>query len=149
MPHSPQRDNPLQLAVDQVIRSKRKTLALIVKPDGAVVVLAALPPAPRQYVHGETFSYLGTSFPLKLVEGQREPLLLDDGTFKLAASQRHEAAAVFERWYREQARQVLTARVEVYAREYALGVLQRRGLAEFLLAAHPRPTGCSRLCGRS
>jgi predicted metal-dependent hydrolase len=134
--------------VDQIIRSRRKTLALIVKPDGSVLVraplrasraliqefvaknkgwierkqaeaLAVLPPPPKEYVSGAIFPYLGTSYPLEFVEGQRKPLLLDNGRFKLAASSQENAASAFERWYREQARQVLTARVEFFARAYS------------------------------
>lgn len=134
--------------VDQLIRSRRKTLALIVKPDGSVLVraplraskaliqafveknrgwierqqakaLATLRAAPRQYQPGETFPYLGTRYPLEIVEGQREPLRLDDGRFKLAASHQNDAASGVERWYREQARQVLTARVNFFARDYS------------------------------
>ena len=130
----------------QIIRSKRKTLALVVKPDGTVLVraplraskavieefveknrgwiekhrakaLAYLRPAPRQYVRGETFQYLGTTYPLEIREGQTEPLRLD-GSFQLAVSQQSDAASVFERWYRGQARQVLTARVEFFAHQY-------------------------------
>jgi predicted metal-dependent hydrolase len=130
----------------QIVRSRRKTMALIVKPDGSVLVRApmrtsravieefvrknapwiekkkaearqALPPLPRQYVSGETFPYLGTYFPLEIVEVQGEPLRLN-GSFKLAASHQHRAASVFERWYREQARQLLSARVEFYARQH-------------------------------
>ena len=131
--------------MNQVIRSKRKTLALIVKPDGSVLVraplrtprtviqafvvrnkgwietkqaevLATLPPPTREYVSGQIFPYLGTSYPLEIVVGQREPLLLDTGKFRLAVLQQKDAASVFERWYREQARQVLSARVEFFTR---------------------------------
>jgi predicted metal-dependent hydrolase len=127
----------------QLIRSKRRTLALIVKPDGSVVVraplrasqavieefvtkyepwiekqrakaLSALPLSPRQYVSGETFLYLGMTYPLEIVEGQKEPLRLN-GTFKLSASHHNEAAATFEGWYRARARQVITERVELFA----------------------------------
>jgi predicted metal-dependent hydrolase len=137
----------MTIPVDQIIRSKRKTLALVVRPDGSLLVrapwrtpgaviqefvqknrgwietkqaeaLAALPPAPRKYMPGEMFLYLGTHYPLALVEGQPEPLLLDDGKFKLALSQHGDGASVFEHWYREQARQVLTARVEFFARQF-------------------------------
>jgi predicted metal-dependent hydrolase len=136
----------LTLPVDEIIRSKRKTLALIVKPNGSVLVraplraskaviqefveknrdwidkhrtkaLAAHASPARQYVSGESFLYLGTSYPLEIVEGGREPLWLD-GTFKLAASRQRQAAQVFERWYREQARQLLTERVEFLARQH-------------------------------
>ena len=136
----------MMIHVDQIIRSKRKTLALVVRPDGSLLVrapwrtpkyviqefveknrkwietkqaqaLAVLPPAPRQYMPGEMFLYLGMNSPLDLVEGQREPLRLDDGKFKLALSRQGDAAPAFERWYREQARQVLSARVEFFARQ--------------------------------
>jgi predicted metal-dependent hydrolase len=149
----------------QLIRSKRKTIALIVKPDGSLVVraplrssnaviedfvkknapwierkqaeaLAALPAPTKQYVNGATFPYLGTNYPLEIVEqpgvGVRRrrasdrrspklvtrPLLLDVGGFKLAASHQHGAASAFERWYREQARQVLAERVKFFAAQY-------------------------------
>ena len=130
----------------QIIRSKRKTLALIVKPDGSLIVRAplrapnalihefveknrgwiekqqtkartTLSAAARQYVPGEMFLYLGASYPLEIVEGQKEPLRLD-GKFKLAASHQGEAALAFERWYREQAKQIVPARVELFARQY-------------------------------
>ena len=136
----------MTIPVNQIIRSKRKTLALIVKPDGSVFVraplrtpkavidefvrkntqwverkqaeaLAARSPAPRQYLSGETFLYLGTAYPLEILVGQNEPLRLD-GTFKLDASRQHEAAFAFERWYREQARQILSERVNHLAHQY-------------------------------
>ena len=136
----------MTIPVHQLIRSKRKTLALIVKPDGSLLVraplrisqtaieefirkntkwieknqakaLAGLPSAPREYLPGETFPYLGTTYPLEVVEGQKERLQLD-GSFQLAAAHQNDAASEFEGWYREQARQVLTARVEFFARQY-------------------------------
>src|SRR5690349_12174857 len=126
--------------VNQIIRSRRKTLALIVKPDGSVIVRAplrasqamiqefveknrqwierkqaearaTLPPAPRRYVNGETFPYLGIAYPLELVPGQKESLILRDGTFQLAASKQGTPAAIFECWYRRQAVEVLAERV--------------------------------------
>ena len=138
----------MPIEVKQIIRSKRKTIALIVKPDGSLIVrapfrapqrsirefveknvgwvkkkqaevLAALPPAPRQYVPGEVFMYLGEAYSLEVVKGQRKPLLLN-GTFKLAHSAQGKARSAFERWYREQARRILTERVELYACRYNL-----------------------------
>lgn len=131
--------------VNQIVRSKRKTLALIVKADGSVIVraplrasqrlirefvekhrqwietkqaeaLATLPLAPRQYAPGETCLYLGIAYPLEIVEGQKEGVTLDE-TFKLSASRQGEAAAAFERWYRARARQVISERVEFFARQ--------------------------------
>jgi hypothetical protein len=136
----------MSVSVDQIIRSKRKTLALIVKPDGSVVVrvplrapeksirefiethaewaqkkqaeaLAALPPAPKQYVSGEMFTFLGNAYPLEIVKGQKRSLLLED-SFKLAEAAQSHAALAFERWYRAQARQILTERVLLFAGRY-------------------------------
>lgn len=136
----------MSISVDQIIHSKRKTIALIVKPDGSLIVrapfrtseksirefieknagwvtkkkaeaLAALPPMPRQYVAGEVFMYLGCAYSLEVVKGQRKPLFLD-GEFKLAHSAQRNARQAFERWYREQARRILAERVEFYACQY-------------------------------
>src|SRR5690349_15166857 len=133
--------------INQIIRSRRKTLALIVKPDGSVIVRtplrasqamiqefveknrqwierkqdearAALPPTPKQYGSGETFRYLGIAYPLELIVGQKDPLVLRDGTFQLAASKQSAAASIFEGWYRRQAIEILTERVELFARQH-------------------------------
>ena len=136
----------MSFTTDQIIRSSRKTLALIVKRDGSLVVrapfrasaksirefvkknrqwiekkqaaaLAMLPPAPRQYVTGETFLYLGTMYPLEIVKDQKKDLLLDH-SFKLAEPARGRAVLAFEGWYRAQARQILEERVKHYACRY-------------------------------
>jgi predicted metal-dependent hydrolase len=136
----------MPVEIDQIIRTKRKTIALIVKPDGSLLVRAPLrasnraiqefvsrnthwiektrakiktvaPPPPKQYIPGEEFEYLGTAYPLEVVPGQKKSLLLEDGKFKLAASTQENAAMAFERWYREQARQIINERVEFHARQ--------------------------------
>lgn len=138
----------MPIEVNQLIRSKRKTLALIVKADGSLIVraplraseksirefvegnakwiekkrteaLACFSTVPKQYVPGEMFLYLGSAYPLEIVKGQRKPLLLD-GCFKLAQGARSNARLVFEHWYREQAKQILIERVHLYACQYGL-----------------------------
>lgn len=133
----------MPIEAKQIFRSRRKTIALIVKPDGSLIVraplqtpegaiqafiqkntgwvikkqteaLAALPPAPKQYVPGEPFLYLGNLYPLAIAQGQKESLLLND-TFKLAHTSQDQASLVFERWYRAQAKQVINERVDLYA----------------------------------
>lgn len=137
----------MPIEVDQIIRTKRKTLALIVKPDGSLVVraplrtpersiwefienhadwiekkkaevLAALPPAPRRYVPGELYLYLGNPYSLEIVRGQKTPLVLEE-TFKLGEASQNNAHVVFERWYRAQARQILNDRVNLYANQHS------------------------------
>jgi predicted metal-dependent hydrolase len=136
----------MPIEAHQIIRTRRKTLALIVKPDGSLVVraplrtpersiwefienhadwiekkkaeaLAALPPAPRQYFPGELFMYLGSVYPLEVVSGQKISLVLEE-TFKLAEASQSNAKVAFERWYRAQARQILHDRVNLYANQY-------------------------------
>jgi len=132
--------------VDQIIRSKRKTLALIVKADGSVIVrapmraslklikefvqnnaswiekkrtqaLAAQTPAPKRYVPGEKFGYLGNSYTLEIVKGLKKPLVLESN-FKLAESAQGNARLVFERWYRVQAKQIINERVNLFAGQH-------------------------------
>ncbi|HLO13441.1 MAG TPA: SprT family zinc-dependent metalloprotease [Anaerolineales bacterium] len=134
--------------VNQIIRSKRKTLALIVMPDGSLIVRAPLltpeklvrefiennarwiekkqtealdarPPVPKQYIPGEMFMYLGNTYPLEIVQHQKAPLLFEKN-FKLAKSAQSEAAWAFEQWYRSQAKQTLNERVNLYANQYDL-----------------------------
>jgi predicted metal-dependent hydrolase len=136
----------MPIEAKQIIRSKRKTLALIVKPDGSLVVraplrtsekairefinkyaswvhrkqsevLAAQPLLPKQYVPGEMFGYLGETYPLEIVREQRQPLILSE-SFKLAESAQANARRVFERWYRTQAKQILGERLCSYASQY-------------------------------
>ena len=136
----------MPIEASQIVRSKRKTIALIVKPDGSLIVraplrtpdgiiqefiqrntgwvtrkqaeaLAALPPAPRQYVAGELFLYLGNPYPLFIAQGQQPPLLFDE-SFKLADAAQSKASLMFERWYRTQAKMIINERVDVYARQY-------------------------------
>ena len=135
----------MTIEVHEIIRSKRKTLALIVKPDGSLIVRAPLrtseetirefveknrqwieknqakarstyTSAPKQYLSGETFMYLGNAYPLEIVGRQKKSLLLDD-KFKLAKSAQSDAALAFEHWYRIQARQILTERINFYANQ--------------------------------
>lgn len=134
----------MQIEVNQLVRSKRRTIALIVKPDGSVIVRAPLRapmtsirefveknvkwiekkraeaqaakrPEPKRYVNGEQFLFLGNEYPLKVVKGQRTSLVLEDNTFKLAASAQKNAALIFERWYRKEALHILKRRVDYYA----------------------------------
>lgn len=135
-----------QIEINKFTRSKRRTIALIVERDGTLTVRAPLrasraliqqfiqekmdwirstreklksivhAPA-RQYVEGETFLFLGSSFDLKLVKPQR-PSLKFDGGFTLSQTAQKRAEAVFTRWYKEHAYKVISERVAQYAHKY-------------------------------
>lgn len=136
----------MKIEIDQIIRSRRKTLALIVKGDGSLIVRAPMRtpkyrieefvtehypwiekkrmemqslglPTSKQYSTGEQFMFLGQSFPLEIVQNQKEALILN-GNFKLAQSVSKHAEEIFARWYREQARTIISERVNLFANGY-------------------------------
>jgi len=135
------------IPVDALIRTRRRTLAIIIEDDGKVVVRAPLRLArraidefvrskanwilarqrqarartarivPKRYVSGEDFLYLGNRYRLEIHDSQRPSLLLDAG-FRLSRTALPRAARVFERWYRQRALQVISERVEFYAAQH-------------------------------
>ena len=130
--------------IDQIIRSNRKTIALIVHRDGTLTVRAPLkastrqiqelvetkakwirskqelvktvyPKAkPKEYQNGEEFLYLGKSYPLEIVSEIRPPVLLD-GHFYIDKKKLPHAELLMTHWYKEQARQVATERASQFA----------------------------------
>ena len=135
--------------INQIIRTNRKTIALIVERDGNLVVRAPLraseqqihtlvfkksewirskqklakakysPFVPKEYVNGEGFWYLGKIHKLEVVETQSSSLLLN-GTFRLARKALNRAEGAFVKWYKAQALQVMTERVQWYASKHGL-----------------------------
>jgi len=136
----------MQSQIDKLTRSKRKTIALIIERDGTLTVRAPIrapqaliqqfihektdwitrtreklksivqTPA-RQYADGETFLFLGSSFDLKLAGSQRPSLQFDKGFF-LSRTAQKKGEAVFTRWYKERALEIISERVDQYARQY-------------------------------
>lgn len=133
------------IEINKLVRSKRRTLSLIVETDGTLTVRAPLRmkkadirhfieekagwikrkqartredalPA-RQYVDGEMFLYLGKEYPLRLVPDPRPALVLEE-VFKLTKSAQPQAESVFEAWYKKQARMALTERISFFARSH-------------------------------
>ncbi len=136
-----QADAPI---VDQLVRSRRKTLALVVLPDGKLIVRAPLrlpeeqiwafiaqkagwirarqrqaaqnlrETPVRRFTAGEKFLFLGQSYDLEIVSRARPPLELKE-RFLLSQSAQARAVQVFEAWYRQQARQMLPQRVQHFS----------------------------------
>jgi predicted metal-dependent hydrolase len=128
------------MKIDQIIRTRRKTIALIVDPQGRLIVRAPLhsseaqirkiveqktswiekkkqlalmrqpPSQAERFREGREFHYLGQRYPLAVVD-RRRPLLVLNGRFELARLALPDAERVFENWYRAQARLVLAERV--------------------------------------
>ena len=135
----------MPIIIDQLIRSRRRTIALIIQRDGGVMVRAPLrmaegtiqefvekhaewihrkqaqfkasAPAPiKCYVEGETFLFLGKAYPLTIVASQRPALTFSGGKFRLANSGLPKARRVFMHWYKVQALTVISERVLVHAK---------------------------------
>src|SRR5512141_2055283 len=131
----------MPLPIDKLVRTPRKTIALIVQPDGTLTVRAPLrmsdrrirsfvdshaewvektrakmkataPLPARQYAEGETFLYLGKVYPLAIVPRQHSRLEFDGKCFRLAKSASPKAKEAFIAWYKAQAAVLLAERVE-------------------------------------
>jgi predicted metal-dependent hydrolase len=137
----------MSISIDRLVHSRRKTIALVIERDGSLTVRAplhmteahirsfveshaewiaknqararvALPSSPKRYAEGETFLFLGQSYPLTIVPRQRTPLVFKEELFRLAKSAQPVAEEVFVRWYKEKATLLLFERVLILAAKY-------------------------------
>ncbi len=134
------------IPIDELIRSRRKTIALIIQPDGRLIVRAPLRASQAEiqrvlerhrswilkkqaqvrsqqaacpvhtYRPGDRFLYLGKVCQLEIRDAKRPLLALDGETFYLARSAQQSAAAVFRAWYRAQAARFIPDRVAALAK---------------------------------
>jgi predicted metal-dependent hydrolase len=138
----------MPIPIDNLVRSHRKTVAILIDRDGRLTVrapmrlssariqafveshagwiartlarLQAAPPVPaHRYGEGETFLYLGQACPLTIVPASRPALSFDGAAFRLAKSSLPKAPVLFETWYKQQARLFLTGRVSALAAQHA------------------------------
>jgi predicted metal-dependent hydrolase len=134
----------MMVEINKLVRSKRRTIALVVESDSTLTVRAPLtmpereilafvashtawiqknqarlrritPPPPKQYRHGERFPLLGEDFPLVITSATRPALRFTGDHFQLSRSAIPQAREVFTRWYRQEARNILTERVNYLA----------------------------------
>ena len=128
---------------DQIRRSQRKTIALIIREDGSLEVRAPLRMTDAQimefvqskqawvrqrqtavrsavpvhaYLAGEEFLFLGKTYPLQYVEKQRTMVQFSGKSIDLRINGQPDAAEWIEGWYRLQAREYLTDRLAHYSR---------------------------------
>ena len=76
----------------------------------------------REWVNGESFRYLGSSYRLLLVKMQDEPLKLKDGRFHLLRSviqpdDKEAAHCAFESFYAEKGRDRIARRMQFFSRK--------------------------------
>ena len=139
--------------IDEIIRSKRASFSLEIKPDGRLIVRAPEAATDKQvnaivaqkttwilqtqakvakrfpdasqktFTPGEMFWYLGEQYPLHLT-GQKRPSLELDRVFLLSRSAQDRAKDVFISWYREETRQITQSLIDKYASQNGFKVNQ-------------------------
>ncbi len=134
--------------IHKIIRSKRKSVSLTVDNEGKLIVRApkrvtkreinalvekhaawirkkqaekqkqreAL--TPHRFLEGELFFFLGEKYPLQLSDAKESNLELRNGRFQLSNFAQTDAKALFEKWYKKEARALFTNRINFYAEEY-------------------------------
>jgi predicted metal-dependent hydrolase len=112
--HAPESSDPEELA--------RWTRSKLLWVHRKLLHKAEVAPRVREpeFVSGESFSYLGRSYRLKVVRGAKELLRFDGKNFLLSGSARSRAADHFRRWYVNTGREWLRERVNLLSRK--LGV---------------------------
>lgn len=132
----------------KLIRSGRRTIALMIGADATLVVrapahtpldtieqfigkntgwirrtIARIQRRPqvkkKEFVSGEEFLFLGKSCPLEIQNGTPQPLHLRDG-FILDEKQRSRGRALFIEWYKKEAKKIIAVRVEWWAQRCGL-----------------------------
>ncbi|QTA38883.1 M48 family metallopeptidase [Thermosipho ferrireducens] len=133
------------IKIEKIIRTNRKSVALQITERATLIVRAPRKmknceifhiisrhkkwiekkieevktaiPAPKQFVEGEKFLYLGKFYPLKIVTGQNVPLKFDNA-FLLSQNVLTDAKNIFSAWYKYQAKKLIPERVEYYSQKH-------------------------------
>ncbi|HOK80499.1 MAG TPA: SprT family zinc-dependent metalloprotease [bacterium] len=136
----------MQVEIEKIIRSKRKTIALQVTDDATLIVRAPFETSEqtirnvvlkhvdwierkrkeilardpgfvkKEFVNGEGFLYLGRSYRLTIVKNQNEPLIFNNGFFLLKDYQ-PVAYRLFVDWYKEKSYEKISERAAWFARQ--------------------------------
>ena len=134
------------ISIDQLIRSKRKTVSLEITHEGKLVVRAPLHlpksrieelvnhkfdwitrrqaqahqglpiPGADRFTNGQQFWFLGQRYELTVVDHQTQPLSFA-GVFYLGRQALPHAEKIFQAWYRQQANQILNERTALLSRK--------------------------------
>ncbi len=138
------------VVIDQIIRSRRRTLGLQINPDASLIVRAPQRAslgdiqrvvqeklswinkkqqqarerqaklAQRQYLEGEDFLYLGQRYKLLVSSEAQAPLSFTEDGFQLSSKHHPQARSCFIAWYKAQALAIISQRVQLYADQAGL-----------------------------
>lgn len=133
----------MNIHIDELIRSKRKTISLTVDHNGKLIIRAPFKTPieyikkvveekskwiftkqefikrnmsclqKKQYTEGEEFFYLGKSYSLKYVSGNYTGII--ENTLVLPYIQIDKAEQAICKWYKKEALRVITERVKYYS----------------------------------
>lgn len=136
----------MDIEIEKIIRTKRKTIALQITDDATLIVKAPLNVnnktikavvlkhkkwieqkkreidertpkfSPKEFVNGEGFLFLGRYYKLKIVDKQEVPLRFENN-FYLSKDALPQAREVFIEWYKKIAYEKISERVEWYAQK--------------------------------
>ncbi|MGB9814203.1 MAG: M48 family metallopeptidase [Thermovenabulum sp.] len=136
----------MEIKIEKIIRSKRKTIGLQVTDNGALIVRAPFEVSEdviwkviykhknwidkkkreiekrdpkilkKEFVNGEGFLYLGRYYKLHIIDNQEEPLRFENG-FYLSKDALSNAKEVFIDWYKKAAYEKISERVKWYAQK--------------------------------
>ena len=136
----------MDIEIEKIIRTKRKTIALHITDDATLIVRAPLKASektimgvvlkhkkwieekkreikardpkfsPKEFVNGEGFLYLGEWYRLKIEDNQEVPLKFENG-FYLSRKALPQAKDVFIEWYKNMAYEKISERVNWYAQQ--------------------------------
>ena len=75
--------------------------------------------APKEFVNGESFLFLGNSYPLTLTQDASVPLFFENG-FVLDENKKEQAGALLIHFYKKEAKKKISARAEEWAARFDL-----------------------------
>jgi predicted metal-dependent hydrolase len=138
------------IPIDKLIRSRRRTIGMIIMPDGTLIVRAPLRTSMRtiqktiesnagwiskhrqkvrenaqkwpshKYLPGEKFLYLGDEYELVFVRNVDKPLTFNGNQFNLDAKYADLARELLRKWYKKEALRILNERIKLYARQMGI-----------------------------
>jgi len=139
----------MNIKVERILRSKRKTIALHMTDNATLIIKAPIDASDnilkgvvlkhkkwieqkyreiktrypkssqKEFIKGESFLYMGKYYILNIVEKQKTPLIFSNG-FYLSKNSLEKAKALFILWYRQKAYEIISECVQRYSQETGL-----------------------------
>ena len=135
----------MPIQIDEIVRSKRKSIALLITSDGRLVVKSPLKTPqktidelvanksrwieaklivvqnrnllhqPKEYIEGEDFLFLGEKYQLVLCDGIKEICIRDDKIL-IPTKFENNINQKLKAWYKQQAKQIFSERIGYYSK---------------------------------